>query len=315
MHTLTLSSGKSKSVYIGGWKRQKRDPRDDAFKIKSHRAMLGAVQTKCDNRGFCSPVEDQADIGSCTANAFAALVEANQLRAGYRQALFATPTVVVAAPVVDANGVITFQTTVTPAVAPTPAPVLKVFTDVSRLLHYYATRRIMGTTSEDSGAYIRDTIKAGNKYGIADEKLWPYVPSKFATNPPKTVWTEAAKHKVTSYHPITDGDIETMKATLLLGYLIEFGFEVYDAMLSDKVAKTGMLCPPGPKETPQGGHAVALVGFDDSMVMPDGSKGAFLVRNSWGTAWGLKGYFWMGYNYVGNTALCNDFWVVQSQPL
>ena len=65
------------------------------------------------------------------------------------------------------------------------------------------------------------------------------------------------------------------------------------------------------------GHAVALVGYDDNKVMPDGSKGAFLVRNSWGTGWGVQGsgYYFMAYNYVSDTSLCNDFWIIQSAPL
>lgn len=52
-----------------------------------------------------------------------------------------------------------------------------------------------------------------------------------------------------------------------------------------------------------------LVGYDDS-------KGAFIVRNSWGTSWGpFGGYFYMDYDYVANTNLASDFWVVQSAPI
>jgi cathepsin L len=35
-------------------------------------------------------------------------------------------------------------------------------------------------------------------------------------------------------------------------------------------------------------HAVAIIGWDDE-------KGAWLVRNSWGTEWGLNGYMWIKY--------------------
>ena len=37
-----------------------------------------------------------------------------------------------------------------------------------------------------------------------------------------------------------------------------------------------------------GGHAMVVVGYDDS-------KGAFEIMNSWGTAWGDKGFFWVNY--------------------
>jgi C1A family cysteine protease len=258
------------------------------------------------------------------------LIESNEIRAGYalaehQAATAAGPTVTTSTPVAKPDGSIIFQVTVKPAAAPqptptptptpTPSPPIKKFVDVSRLLHYYATRKIEGTTGEDAGATIRDTIKAGVTYGMADEKLWPYDISKFAVNPPSGVWTEAAKHKVVSYHSIADGDIETMKTTLLTGQLVEFGFAVYDYMLSAQMAANGILPRPVSGETEQGGHAVALVGFDDNMAMPDGSKGAFLVRNSWGTGWGIAGYFWMAYNYVGDANLASDFWVVVSSTL
>jgi C1A family cysteine protease len=52
---------------------------------------------------------------------------------------------------------------------------------------------------------------------------------------------------------------------------------------------------------------VVLVGYDDV-------KKAFKVRNSWGKSWGLGGYFWIDYDYVADTTLCSDFWVVNSVP-
>jgi hypothetical protein len=42
----------------------------------------------------------------------------------------------------------------------------------------------------------------------------------------------------------------------------------------------------------RGGHFMLVVGYDDSL-------GAWLCKNSWGTAWGMSGYVWVGYGQAG----------------
>lgn len=319
-------------VHLDGWQRQQRDQRDDAYRLQVPRGVV-PLPKSVDNRKFCSTIEEQGSLGSCTAQMLAGMLEANEVRAGRKLNAETEPTgellsssspqIQVSNVTVSPTGAISFTTTVLPGTqAPTPAPSpsplpapSNKFVHVSRLFGYYATRLLQGTTDFDSGATIRNTIKAAANYGVVNEALYPYVPSQFAANPPQSIWDTAAKYRVTSYHALADGDLNSMKSALASGYLIGFGFDVYSAFLSSAVAKSGLLCRPTKTETLQGGHAVCLAGYDDSKVMPDGSRGAFLVRNSWGAKWGQAGYFWMAYNYVADTNLCSDFWIVQSSPI
>ncbi len=310
--------GSQHHTHLHGWRKQSTDHRDDAFRLKLHPGILGvAPPTSVDLRSICSPVEDQGDLGSCTANMLAGMVESSEIRTAQtgKAGLVVSPTgnapsVTVSGVAVASDGSISFTTKVgamAPAPAPTPAPV-STFINVSRLFQYYATRKIENTVNEDSGATIRDTLKAANKYGVLDEKLWPYDISKFAVNPTTGLWTAAASHKVTSYHSIADGDTTTMKAMLASGYLVGFGFNVYSYFMSQDMATNAVLHLPTKTESLEGGHAVALCGYDDS-------KNAFLVRNSWGPNWGLAGYFYMDYAYVAKTSLASDFWVIQASPV
>jgi C1A family cysteine protease len=62
---------------------------------------------------------------------------------------------------------------------------------------------------------------------------------------------------------------------------------------------------PASDEQVLGGHAVLAVGYDDASQR-------FLVRNSWGSAWGQNGYFTMPYTYLITSSLASDFWVIQT---
>lgn len=343
---IKLASGANQSIHLNGVKKQIKDDRDKNYQLKTPVGLF-KLPSIVDNRNICSDIEDQGTLGSCTAQVIVGLLEANEnksiLEKKINQNLSVTSTTsgftsltdgsisftsklkpswksakiskVELGPANISGSNITFTTNVTLSSAPAPQSINQKFIHGSRLFQYYATRKLMNTVNIDSGASIRDSIKAAASYGTVDESLWPYVISKFATNPSSNIWKTAATKKISSYHAIADGDIESMKTALYNKYLIAFGFLVYPYMTSSEMATTGMLKIPLANESYLGGHAVALVGYDDNKVMPDGSKGAFLVRNSWGTSWGIKGYFYMPYTYISNTNLSWDFWVIKSSTL
>jgi C1A family cysteine protease len=175
---------------------------------------------------------------------------------------------------------------------------------VSALAQYYWTRQMEGTTKVDAGASIRDAIKTMVKTGVAPQDLWPYDPHKFATKPPVTVQREASRHQALTYERVTQS-LTQMQTVLFSGYIIVFGFAVYESFESPEVAESGITPMPQPSEAMLGGHAVTMVGYNDEVRR-------VLCRNQWGQHWGQDGYFEMPYEYVMNSGLSSDFWVVRS---
>ena len=172
----------------------------------------------------------------------------------------------------------------------------------SRLFIYYNTRILQGTLGEDSGASIRNAIKAVVKEGYCQEKLWPYDVTKFKRKPPAAAYKAGDQRLITAYARVQQ-QAAAIKQRLAGGDPIVFGFSVYENF--DETAKTGV-CPM-PKGAVTGGHAVVLCGYDDRRKM-------FLVRNSWGARWGDKGYYWKPYDMVLNPDIAADFWTIWSVP-
>ena len=173
----------------------------------------------------------------------------------------------------------------------------------SRLFIYYNERTMENSVLSDSGAQIRDGIKSVARQGDCPETEWPYVISKFKTKPPASCYADALKYKTISYQRIVQS-LPQLKACLAVGYPFVFGFTVYESFESATVARTGHARLPRSGETVAGGHAVVAVGYNDA-------KAWFVVRNSWGEAWGMKGYFTLPYAYVADSHLASDFWTIR----
>ena len=173
----------------------------------------------------------------------------------------------------------------------------------SRLFIYYNERVIEGTVHSDSGAQIRDGIKSVASQGVCPETDWPYDIAKFEQKPPAKAYTDALTDRAVSYQSLVQ-DVNQMKGCLASGFPFVFGFTVYESFESQAVAQSGHAPMPNPSERVIGGHAVMAVGYDDSNQW-------FVVRNSWGPSWGMKGYFTLPYQYVISASLSSDFWTIR----
>jgi len=244
--------------------------------LKKARLLQAARKApdKADLRAWCSPVEDQGELGSCTAHAGVGIVEYFEKRAFGKHL------------------------------------------NASRLFLYKVTRNLLKWTG-DTGAFLRTTMGALVLFGVPPEKHWPYHVADFEKEPPAFCYAYAQNYQAISYYRLdppgssNEELLKRIKANLAEGLPAMFGFTVYDSIA--QADKDGRIPFPTPGEKVLGGHAVSAMGYDDKMKIkntePGGktTTGAFLVRNSWGKAWGEAGYGWLPYDYVLK-GLADDWW-------
>jgi C1A family cysteine protease len=240
----------------------------------SARTAKASLPATADLRPWCSPIENQGSLGSCTAQAGVGIVEYFERRAFGKHI------------------------------------------DASRLFLYKATRNMLHWTG-DTGAFLRSTMGAMALFGVPPEEYWPYVVGDFEKEPPAFCYAFAQNYQAISYYRLDppgtakDGLLNMIKINLAAGLPSIFGFTVYGSYT--QAATTGKIPYPTSGEKIIGGHAIVAVGYDDNMKIKNinayatETKGALLIRNSWGTEWGSKGYGWLPYVYILN-GLAVDWW-------
>ncbi len=173
----------------------------------------------------------------------------------------------------------------------------------SRLFIYYNERVIEGTVESDSGAMLRDGIKTVAKQGACPEKSWPYKIGRFRAKPSRPCYTEAKRYQAIQYMRVAQ-TLGQLKGCLAEGFPFFFGFAVYESFEAAKVARTGHAPMPKAREAFLGGHAVLAVGYDEQ-------RERFICRNSWGSKWGMRGYFTLPFPYLAQPSLARDFWTIR----
>jgi C1A family cysteine protease len=232
------------------------------------------LSASVDLRQWCSPVEDQGNIGSCTAHAAVGIVEYFERRAFGKHI------------------------------------------DASRRFLYKVTRNYMQMKG-DTGAYLRSTMGALVLFGVPPEQYYSYDTAKYDEEPPAFCYAFAQAYQAVSYYRLDSPGItnaallERIKVHLAGGLPSMFGFTVYSSI--SQADADGKIPFPTSRESVEGGHAVAAVGYNDSLAIKNTirggaeTRGALLIRNSWGKGWGDGGYGWLPYEYVLR-GLAVDWW-------
>jgi C1A family cysteine protease len=185
-------------------------------------------------------------------------------------------------------------------------------TDASRRFLYKVTRNLMHREG-DTGASVRETMKAMVLFGIPPEEYCPYDEDKFDDDPPAFCYAFAQNFQAITYFRLDDAGISAqellaqIKTLLVAGFPCMFGFTVYDS-IHDRSNPPGHIPYPDLNNKREGGHAAIVVGYDDyRQIARASNSGALLVKNSWGKTWGEGGYGWLPYDYVLK-GLARDWW-------
>ncbi|WP_016752409.1 C1 family peptidase [Leptospira kirschneri] len=152
----------------------------------------------------------------------------------------------------------------------------------------------------DNGSLISDAMKVMVEMGAATWETMPYNPADYRTRPSQAAIEAASKYKAKEFLRVKTTDMNEVKAQLSEGKPVVAGVLVYENFFNlkgDQIYKEGL-------GKTYGGHAIALVGYDDS-------KNAVKFINSWGTDWGDQGYGYIDYRWF--TKICQGAFVMIDQ--
>lgn len=234
------------------------------------------IPTERNLKKWCPPIEDQGDIGSCTANAGVALVEYFERRAFERH--------------IDASRLFLYKAT---------RNLLHSTGDTGAFLRTTMGAMVLfGVPPEEYWPYVEEDFdKEPSSFCYSYAKEYQAI-QYFRLDPPGT-----SKNLV----------LDRIKLLIFRGLPSMFGFTIFSSI--GQARRNGEIpypCPRRHRERIVGGHAIVAVGFDDdkkieNRICGEETTGALFIRNSWGTSWGRGGYGWLPYKYV-EKGLARDWW-------
>lgn len=226
-------------------------------------------------KSWCSPIEDQGQLGSCTAQAAVGMLEYFERKAFGKH--------------IDASRLFVYKTT---------RNLMQVQGDTGAYI-----RSVMGALTlfgaPPESYYPYDIDKFDDEPSAF---LYAYAQN----------FQALTYYRLDPLGTTGASLLNQVKTNLNSNLPAMFGFTVYDSYT--QTARNGGCFPfPTRNESIVGGHAVLAVGYDDTKKITNTNTGAtpttgaVLIRNSWGTNWGDGGYGWIPYDYI-TRGLTSDWW-------
>ena len=153
---------------------------------------------------------------------------------------------------------------------------------------------------QDSGVWPVDAARTLTKQRVCSESAWPYE-NVLATAQRPTSAVNRASYSFSSSSSFagnSNGGRNQVRAMLAQGRPIVACFYVaWDNQIARNSGIIDVVINPktGKPVTSQAGHSMLIVGYDDQ-------KQHYIVKNSWGTTWGDRGYGYISYAYYNQYA-------------
>ncbi len=173
---------------------------------------------------------------------------------------------------------------------------------------YYETKLIDGAPGLCGTWQVR-AVTVLQARGQCREPLWPYNINPPCNNHgalPAVARPDGLRYRIATL-AVPPRNVIAYKTHLSAQRPVTLSIPVYNSWYqSAETRRSGRITMRIGNESRAGGHAVCLVGYQDSPSSPGG--GYFIVRNSWNTTWAYQspysaGYGTIPYQYITNEAM------------
>lgn len=177
----------------------------------------------------------------------------------------------------------------------------KLESNLSESFVYYNARKRQNKEMVDSGISLTDTIFSLQEHGCCKASIFPYNEKVFDVVPDSEAYMDGKKNvlvKALNVH-----GAESIKSAISEGYPVAISLKIFNSF---GTGPAGFIYRPTEDEIQSqeyGNHAMIVCGYSESEKI-------FVVRNSWGTSFGDKGYCYISYSYLDDVALLNGAYIV-----